>query len=144
MKPLLYRLYDIQKFKGYEIAVYINHGDFPDIEILNDAITIASKQMKYDDLVATKFYKYGGKRDPERTEEHTQTRLTLKETMIWVNRAIKKKTSLPYTKYAIFKTGNHAGDWRGLTDLYENESLDLYKTNIPDYSGCKLIKEIKL
>lgn len=146
--PNLYRLYDIQDFHQMKIAIYIKHGEFQNLEILHDSINICNKKIEYKNLTHSKPWLYGESKQYNGnaiwSNEMRDNRYQVKLNIVWINKAINIINNNSFTQYAIFKNNRKQIDWRGSTELFKNNYLDIYKTDIPTYSGCELLKTIIL
>lgn len=134
MSVNLYRLYSVQSFDKKRVAVYVNEGNYPDGEILTGAMNVVNRELTKKEVTEKySYYFYTAQR---------------KNKLNYFSRVLShsKKILLKQidVKYAIFVNSTAPKDWRGKRSLYLNNSLDLFKSDTPEYSGCTLVGELNL
>jgi len=136
MSVNLYRLFAIQNFNNEKVAVYVNEGNFPDPEVLNDAEDISRGTITRKELFKRKPWLYENKLGLNRKNLTYYTRLLTR------SRAIIEGSS--NVDKAIFVETTDKRDWRGERTLYHNKYFDEVKSDTPQYSGCEPKGTIKL
>lgn len=135
----LYRLFAVQNFSNEKVAVYVNEGNFPDPEILNDAEDISRGDIARKDLFKRKPWLYEGRGTYSQLNKNRLTYytrlLTRCRSIIESNKNVDK---------AIFVNSTDKRDWRGTRTLYHNKYFDEVKSDTPQYSGCEPNGEITL
>lgn len=132
-----YRLYAIQEFAGERVAVYTNEGNFPDPEILSDADEIARGEIRRHEVLAAKPWLY----------EKDKNGINRKKLIFYTGVLVRGYEIIANNfnvDKAVFVESTNIRKWRGIKSLYENSVFDPYKSDTPEYSGCKLIGEIKI
>lgn len=142
MSVYLYRLYAVQSFDGEKVAVYTSEGNYPDSELLGDAIDIVEGNRTRKEVLEYKDWKYGlgevypedGRRNRDRLTYYTR-KLRHSKKVLDQNGDVKK---------AIFVGDPNPTKWRGERTLYENKVFDMIKADTPQYSACEAIGTITL
>jgi len=132
MSVNLYRLYAVQNFKGQKVAVYVNEGNYPDAEILNDAQDIVDGTRTRAEVM--KGYTYNVNNSYPDSGALNRQRLT------YFTRVLKRSQKVLDENYnvdkAIFVWNTNKKEWRGERTLYDNKLFDTIKCDTPEYTGC--------
>jgi hypothetical protein len=130
MKSDLYRLYDVQSFNGKKIAIYINHGEFPEAEFLSDVQEIVDKNKGFSEVVNSK---------PDYYKASTNS-INNRDRLIFYTRILRRSQEIlaenDNVDKAIFLETTVKTKWRGEQTLYYNRLFDAVKCNSPNFPGC--------
>lgn len=137
----MYRLFAVQNFHSEKIAVYVNEGNYPDPEILQDAERICRGEITRNDVLRLKDWLYGGTGYGSRGEANKRS-LTFYTRIIDRSRKVIEKNG--NVDKAMFVDSIDHRDWKGTRTLYYNKYFDELKSDTPQYSGCEPIGEITL
>lgn len=135
MKVNLYRLYAIQEFNRQKIAVYVNEGEHPSIELINDAEEIAKGIRRRHEVLAEKDWFYEKDKNGENRKKLTFF------TKVFT-RALDIISNNENIDKAIFVKSPHIKHWKGENTLYYNKSFEIMKTDKPVFSGCEEIGKL--
>ena len=141
MSVNLYRLFAVQNFNNEMVAVYVNEGNFPDPEILNDAEDISRGNITRKELFKRKPWLYQGPGDYSNAGMN-RNRLTYFTRLLSRSRTIVEDNG--NVDKAIFVESTDKRDWRGTRTLYYNKYFDEVKSDTPEFSGCSPSGEITL
>lgn len=142
MSVYLYRLYAVQSFNGEKVAVYTCEGNYPDQQILSDAMDIVQGNRTRKEVMEYYDYVYGLNEVYPQSGRVNRARLTYYTRLL--RRSKKVVDEAGNITKAIFVNDANPRNWRGERNLYENKCLDEYKADTPEYSGCTQVGTIKI
>ena len=135
MSVYLYRLYAVQSFDGEKVAVYTCEGNYPDGELLSDAIDIVEGNRTRKEVLKYKDYMY----DPGVL--YPQSGRVNRDRLTYYTRKLRRSKKIldenGEVRKAIFVGDPNPKTWRGEHTLYENKVFDMIKADTPEYSGCE-------
>ena len=139
MSVYAYRLFSVQAFKnlkGKKVAVYVCEGNYPDPEIINDALDIINGVRSRREV--TEHYN-SAKYDPKYSypEDGRLNRARLTYYTRILKRSQKVLDESGNVEYAIFVNETHSKNWRGERQLYKLKNFDTIKSDTPVYSGTE-------
>lgn len=142
MSVCLYRLYAVQSFNGEKVAVYTCEGNYPDGELLADAIDVVEGNKTRKEILEYKDWKYGLEEVYPEDGRRNRDRLTYYTRML--KRSKKVLDENGDVSKAIFVNDSNIKTWRGERTLYENKVFDMIKADTPEYSACKPVGTITI
>lgn len=137
MSVYLYRLYAVQSFNGEKVAVYTCEGNYPDSEILLDAIDVVEGNKTRKDILKYKDWVYGLQEVYPHDGRRNRDRLTYYTRLL--RRSKKVLDEAGDVRKAIFVGDPNIKNWKGENVLYENKVFEMIKADTPEYSACKRI-----
>jgi hypothetical protein len=141
MSVNLYRLYAVQSFNGKKVAVYVCEGNYPDADILNDAIDLVEDNRTRKEILANREWTYG---KCNNLSEYQSNRNKLNHYARKLRHSKKVMDKSGPVSTAIFVNKSIPVTWRGEHTLYENKVFDMIKADTPVYSACTPIGIINI
>jgi len=142
MSVYLYRLYAVQSFNEEKVGVYVFDGNFPDVELLQDAQRIVDGETTRKDILERKNWFYGLE------DSFPNNGSIMRKELTYYTRGLKRAKKIisenDNVDRAIFVNSTNKREWHGEHILYHNRLFEEYKSDTPEYTGCKEIGTIKI
>ena len=142
MSVCLYRLYAVQSFNGEKVAVYTCEGNYPDADLLSNAIDIVEGNQTRKEILEYFDWIYGLNEEYPQSGRVNRDRLTYYTRRLGRSKRVLDEAGA--VNKAIFVNSTNPREWKGERTLYENKVFDMVKADTPEYSACKPIGTINI